>query len=591
TVEQWLSGKPFNIDERIKEMENPAPLTPEQDQARWESTAKALRGFMGVEGWQIHQRLFLVLSRLDAAIAKASLILKDPFQRMEQGVEAALREHPSDEGLWGLGFSFENLASIIDPEALLASLEPPPHAPWPPEPACGPLVMAFARRDDWAGLEDLAARAFARGMNPAVALYQGQDFRVRMIRSWGSVRFVALVHLGRKDEAAGFVKELRAQAGSAWQDIASDDLARPLEYNLGKDDPLVQSLRAAKDDKAPPDPPKLAFPPVPHLALLGHPAWERAWKGLAANSAFDAWEPGEELGWQPLKPKEEQALRVDLGPEPRWVLLRGEELLASGTELPRPAFLADRLRAEGLPYLEQLDAFIRTHPDHLEAREARMEALRGRMPNERLEATLLGDARATLAPFLQGAEVRLPADWKPRKELWAPAARRVLPELEAHLRRWPERKGLWEAWLDWAQVSADPPSPARMMESLAIWKTRTGGGAGPLPDAVLEAVSKHLVEEERWKDLADWCRAFWEGGVRDELARLALPLPGGRRQDRDRRGEQTQFYSRAVLNPYRTALEKLGRIAQLRVFLDDVKSADPSLARTLTASSTPPHPG
>lgn len=571
------------------------PTPPDQDQAQWGPAVLALNGLMGVEGWTGQRQLFLGMFALRVGGVKHSALMRDPLRRLRQGIEAALVQHPSDYRLWAAWNALWEMSQDSDPRALLQSLEGAPRQPWPPLASSDALGEAFVAQQDWTGLESFATEAYAQGMAPSVRIYQDKEYTLALVSNWGFWRVLALAKQGRETEAQGFVKDLRSLVGSRWPEYASAGLAPSLALYLGKDDALVQSLVAAKDEKAPPDPPKPVFPPVPHLALLGHPAWERAWNGYPALSAFDAWEPGEELGWQPLKLADEKVLRARMGwgAEPRWALLRGERVLASGTELPKPAFLADRLRAEGLPYLEQLDAFIRTHPDHMEAREARMEALRSRMPNERLEATLLEDARATFEPFHPGAGSVMPmvADWKPRRELWEPAARRVLPELEARLRRWPERKELWEAWLDWAQVSADPPSPARMMGSLAIWKTRTGGGAGPLPDGVLAVVSKHLQDEERWKDLADWCRAFWEGGVRDELARLALPLPGGGRRDHERRGQQAVLYTRALLVPYRAALEKLGRAAQLRAFLEEVKATDPSLARNLTASASSPHPG
>lgn len=568
------------------------PTPPDQDQAQWGPVAAALDGLMGAEGWTERPDLFYDMVSLRVGGVKNSALMRDPLRRLRQGIEEALRQHPSDPHLWESWSAIWDLAPDADPRALLQGLEAMPRQPWPPLASAGPLSQAFTAQQDWVGLEALASRAYAQGMDPGIRLYQPPEFAFGLVSQWGSTRLLALAKQGRATEAQGFVKELRSAMGRLWPEYASTALASSLEFDFGKDDPLVQSLVAAKNEPPPPDPPKAAFPPVLHFALLGHPAWERAWKGYASLSVFDTWEPGEELNWQPLKPKEERALRARMGwgAEPCWALLRGDQVLASGTELPKPSFLADRLRAEGVPYLEQLDAFIRTHPDHLEAREARMDALRSRMPNERLEAVLLEDAKATLKPFHPGSGSVMPMvdDWTPRKELWEPAARHVLPELEARIRRWPEREQLWKTWLDWAQVSGDPPSPTRFMEGLDIWRTRRSIGAGPLPDGVLIAVSEHLKADERWKDLADWCRAFWEGGVRAELARLASPLSGGRREERELRDLHRDIYTRTLIQPYRAALEKLGRTAQLKVFLQDAKDADPSLVIDLTTSSTPP---
>lgn len=566
------------------------PTPPDQDQAQWGPAVFALNGLLGVEGWSDQQDLFFGVTALRVGGVKNSALMRDPLRRLRQGTEAALRRHPSDYMLWAAWNALWELSPDSDPQALLQSLDGAPRQPWPPLASADSVGEAFVAKQDWTGLESIASQAYAQAMDPLVRLYQGDGFVERMISSWGFWRVLALAKQRREVEAQGVVKELRSLSGSRWPVYADTRFAPSLEFYLGKEDALVKSLWAARGEKTPPDPPKLAPPLALHLALVGHPAWERDWNGYATQSAFDAWEPSEEVSWVPLKPQDERALRARLGwgSEPHWILLRGDGLLASSTALPTPAFLADRLRAEGLPYLEQLDAFIRTHPDHLEAREARMELLRRRMPNERLEATLLDDARATLKPFLQSEQAHLPVAWTPRKELWEPVARRMVPELEARLQRWPERVELWEAWLDWAEASKQRPSPTRFMQGLSIWKTRIRGGAGPLRDQVLAAVSKHLTDEARWQDLAEWCQAFWEGGVRDELARLALPLPVGGRRDRERRGEQVELYTRALLAPYRLALEKLGRDAQLRTFLEEVKTVDPTIAKKLTASATPP---
>lgn len=559
------------------------PTPPVQDQAEWGPVAEALRGVMRVDGWQDQPNHFLMLIALQVGGAKASAILKGPLGRFQQGMADALRAHPSDSRLWEAWGTTDYLVGGSDPGSVLEDLTAPPHSPWPPIAAASYLDYSYSQRKDWIGLEALANRAYVQALSPEVRDFQGARFPFAVAVSWGLARLHALAEQGREAEALAFIQELRAQVGSRWPEWSSQSLAPSLAYYLGKEGAIVQAIQASSKEKAPPDPAKPAPRPPLHLALSGHPAWERDWMGYAARSAFDGW-GRDELDWSPLKAPEEQALRARMGwgAEPRWVLARGEEVLASGTTLPTPSFLADRLRAEGAPYLEQLDAFIRVHPDHLEARESRMKALRARMPQERLEATLLEDARTTRQAFHPGTGVK--ADWTPRKELWAPAAARELRDLEDRIRRWPERASLWEAWMDWAQVSAAPPSPARLMAGLAIWKTRLDAGAGPLPSEVLRIVSKHLREEGRWADLADWCQACWEGGVREWLSHTQPSAA----QDKGRNA--SEIYATVVVIPYRIALEKLDRVAQLRAFDEDLRDINPMLAKRVTASSTPPRP-
>ncbi|HET8900796.1 MAG TPA: hypothetical protein VFM84_02560, partial [Holophagaceae bacterium] len=312
---------------------------PDQDQAQWSSAVTALNGLMGVEGWTGQRQLLFGVIALRVGGVKSSALMRDPLRRLRQGIEAALRQHPSDFRLWATWNTLWELSQDADPRAVLQSLEGAPRQPWPPLASADALGEAFVGQQDWTGLESFASEAYDQAMAPPVRLYQDNSFTVAMISNWGFWRVLALAKQGRETEAQSFVKELRSLAGPRWPGYVSVRFAPSLEFYLGKDNALVQSLIAAKDEKAPPEAPKPAFPPVPHLALLGHPAWERAWNGYAALSVFDTWEPGEELGWQPLKPKDEKALRARMGwgAAPRWALLRGEEVLASGTELPKPS--------------------------------------------------------------------------------------------------------------------------------------------------------------------------------------------------------------------------------------------------------------
>ncbi|HET8714490.1 MAG TPA: hypothetical protein VFM16_01610, partial [Holophagaceae bacterium] len=530
-----------------------------------------------VEGWAMHRKLPEIVVRLDVGGARGSLLMRDLLQRLRRGVEAALRQDPGSRQLWWTWSNLSDLAPGGDAEHLVEDLDPLPRTPWPPIDAADPLGRALAKAERWPELEALAARAYAQGLDPALSPYLSGRNRLVLVQNWGFWRVLALVRMERRDEASGVIKELRAQCGQVWPDFGGRWLPNSLAYYLGEDDPLLLGLRAARDEPPPPDPPKAA-PPLPlRLILLGHPAWEKAWIRYASLSAFDAWGP-EELDWKPLQPAEEAALRSQMawGSESRWALMRGPEVLASGSSLPPPAALADQLRAEGIPYLERLTIYLRDHPDRLDAREARLEELRGRMPNERLEALLLQDAHLSLHPFDpgKGRPLQGTGDWIPRKELWGPAAPKAMVELEARLRRWPERQDLWQAWFDWNAVRIAPASPVVLAQNLPIWKTRFDGGAGPLPEGVLTTGIQACMASGRLETLAEWCRYFWEGGVRDHLARKAS----------GRGGEQAMAYT------YALALQSLGRIPELRALREDVQTFDPELAASLIASSRPPRP-
>ncbi|HEU4951372.1 MAG TPA: hypothetical protein VFT46_05440 [Holophagaceae bacterium] len=591
-VERRLSGGP--LLER-KDLEQAPPLSPEQDEARWAPAREALEGFLRVDGWATHWKLPEIVVRLDVGGVRGSLLMQDPLQRLRRGIEEALRRDPGSRHLW---FVWSNLLDPTpggDTEGLLKDLDPLPRAPWPPIDAADPLGRSLAKAERWPELEALATRAYTQGLDPALSPYLSGPARLALVQRWGFWRVLALLRMDRRDDAAGVIKELRAECGSEWPDFGGRWLGASLAYYLGPDDPILSELKAAKDGPSPPDPPKPAVPLPLRLVLVGHPGWENAWQRYPGLSAFDPWEPEQELSWKALQPAEEAALRARLGwgQESRWALLRGPEVLASGTSLPSPSVLADRLRSEGKPYLEQLNGFIRAHPDRLDARRARLEELRGRMPNERLEAPLLEDARLSLLPFApgRGTPFRETGDWTPRKQLWSPAAPKALVALEARLRHWPGRRDLWQAWFDWNAVMEHPSSPVVVLDGLPIWRTRFDRGAGPLSSIILTLGSSELNAQGRWKELADWCARFWEGGARDALRRLAAAGGGAEGRPPELVWNGREELREGLLVPYRTALEKLGRTGQLRAFLQELNDLDPSLADSLTASSTPPRPG
>ncbi|HJU82770.1 MAG TPA: hypothetical protein VJ600_01030 [Holophagaceae bacterium] len=582
------TGDPDRVDLGSFDQDQ-VPTDPTQDEARWGPMARALHGLMEVDGWTEWGGLGSAALGLRIGGARGSGVLKPEFERLRQEVESALRRSPSSDSLWLAWSTASALGEVGDPQALLASMEPAPGQPWPPLAASDALGDALTAREDWAGLEHLAAQAMARALTPEVMAGQdARDFLIEVLGAWAPLRMRALMRLDRIEDASGLVSEARSLAGRRWPFLSRalraeaiavladyrDPQAKPEGKGAG---PALPPALAELLDRSPvPDPPKPTLPPPLNLALVGQPDWAKAFQSLRTSAALDPWEPAEELGWTALDARRATALRARMGwgSEPRWVLLRGEELLESGTTLPEPRALADRLRAHGLPHLEQLDAFLRRHPDHEEARLARLEMLAARMPNQRLEARLLEDARTTLAPFPSNDLVALLGSgaWKPVKELWEPAALKVLPALEARLQSWPEDAEAWLAFVDWSALGPRRESPAALLATLPVWKTRARGGAGPLPDEVGMAVALRLQALGRWEPLAAWGRTFWEGGLR---AQAKADARSGRRPGAvlARWGD---LEKRLVL-PYRQALQELDRVAELRALEEDLREIKGSL--------------
>jgi hypothetical protein len=198
---------------------------------------------------------------------------------------------------------------------------------------------------------------------------------------------------------------------------------------------------------------------------------------------------------------------------PRWALLRGETLLASGTQCPAAEDLASLLSREAPSRLQFLDRFLEQHPAHQQAHAARLKLLMTRMPEPRLEPRLAADARATCLPsvVMMGAEYLdfgPDAPWKPDEALWQWSAQQVLPQVEAQLRSWPSHAGLWRSWLAWARFHPAHPSPVALADTLPLWGDRDAW-VGPLPMEVHLAVAAELRRTRAYPQLAAWMEAAW----------------------------------------------------------------------------------
>lgn len=555
------------------------PLTQgelEVEQRLWRKATETLAGLRKVEGWVDHPRLAEAIVRVGWGRAEEGEgeLLQAPLREVRLEVERVLSRRPGQSPLWG---AWGHLA-LFDPQssagALLSALSPLPGGPPLPVGAADPLRTYFWLKEDWAGAEQLS-RQVLQTVWPKAQGWTRMELRQRQdsLAAWVPLGAMGLANQGRVQEALDLVEQARQVVGPAWT-----RLLRGTRIAVGlslRDESRREAFRAIYRQPALPDPPVAPDPPALRAVLLGVPGWKGAWDRLRRHEAFDAF-GGAELQWVDLPAKEQTALRRarEWNDAPRWVLLRGEDVVATGTGLPRAEALADAARAEGRPRLEVLRDFVAAHPDHDEARDQLQAALANRMPHPRLEVQLLAQAARTLKPFR--VENLEQADggqgWKPLPELWQGPARRALPALEARLRRWPESLELWQAWLDWAAVADTAPDPAALLASLPIWKTRARGGPGPLPSDIVLKVLLDLRDAQRWEALAGWCRAVWEGGLHAQLkaafgAPQDAPGEGGRGQEVVRLGQ-------VVVAAFDLALDRLGRtgeLARLRAEVADLR--------------------
>jgi len=313
------------------------------------------------------------------------------------------------------------------------------------------------------------------------------------------------------------------------------------------------------------------------LALLGEPEWSPLWGSLQAAKEFDDFSPADELSWAVLSDPEQQRIRL-LGKvevSSGWVLLDGDEVIAQGSTVPSAPALSSIIQSIRTPRLTALDAFIRSHPDRLDARNLRLEALRSRMPHPRLEARLLDDARLISSSFHPSRE------WKRSDARWETEAKRVLPMLEDRLRRWPDSLDAWTLWLDWSEVHPGNPAPGRLINFLPSWRSHPlpGRAQVPLPMPVFKLVAERLKARGAWPALSDWCKAFWESGIRERVSlivRTAGEMPDNRRP---RWETMLREQVRTCVVPYQEALGAAQRTLELSRLNAELEVIRPGLSR------------
>lgn len=365
-------------------------------------------------------------------------------------------------------------------------------------------------------------------------------------------RTAAQAQLGRWPEAAAAAQELRRWAGPSWGNVG-----RTLGHYFG---PRAGDRPAepAKSEGAPQSfldllaLPPLEPPPAPapkplRFLIWGRPAWAEGWKALRQMPPLGDWATDELRDEVPAEADEAYLQRLGL-PAAGWAVFRGTtELLVRGDGPPDPRTLALKLGAVAPSRLQVLDAFLRQHPDHLDARRERFALLRPRMPQPEFEERLMEDAALAGIPLDFGPE----ASWIRNVEGWRSRVRRVLPEVEAALHRWPGNAALWRQWVGWSAFLSPRPSALAMAEDLSIFGNRSEWKAG-LPVAAHEAIAAEFLRSRRYEDMADWFLEAWKGVLARTLHSRTNPPPEARPQDA------------VIYESLGAALKPLGRAADLR---------------------------
>ncbi len=512
------------------------PLAHGQLEAMFRELVEALPLFAQVPHWWEKEDFPLrrLTPRLDAELPAA---FTEAIVRMREQLRAELEQDPGDDNLWELWSGYAR-ATGQEARTILDSALPAPGQAWPPENLVSSLADGHVASGDWAGMLRTmnALKATATRLPADADAWDATRYALALLEIQ---RARALARLDRWEESAGAVGEARFLAGQRWRGFLASFLRRGIPQAYGERQSIYEPF--LEGDPLP-DPPMPPAAPRLRLLRLGAPAWAAAWAALPRTPELAPWGPNE-LVYEPAPAERELGLRAQHGwSGPRWALLAGQDLLASGDAPPAARDLAARL-ADLPSRLQRLDRFIERHPRHRAARRLRLELLRARMPNPHLEPQLAEDAR------LLKARVKADPTWTPEPGLWQWSAEQVLPDLEADLEHWPDRAETWRAWLAWAKLHPREPSVVLLARRLPLWGVEASWSSR-LPAEVHKAVAAELREGGRFEDLRQWFQAAWDG--LDKQARRRGPAPTWLRTLRRAQKE-------AIVDPLREALITLRR--------------------------------
>jgi hypothetical protein len=423
-------------------------------------------------------------------LAQQSAMHQDLLKRMSRQVLAALAADPANPRLQANLAFFLPVLGLEDAERLVADLawvNPLPGQAWPPLPLIHAQAEYLRRQNRWSELLS-QTQAWSK---PLDRLFLDAGAWDRQVRREGTLRaYGAAARTWQEGWTTllGGLEELRQQSGGTYPELAT--LA--IRWSL------------------------LPKPPDPFLVELGKVA---TLPPLAAPAMPQPWPP-----WrvEVREPEARASLRASFDGNPRlaqW--LPSEYLLARTPALPRAwrASLGEATRAEGatLPLAETLGDTLAAgrpgrlwvasdraalQPEGLGPRRQRSALLLQRLPCRVLEPLLAED----LAQTLLGADL---ATKDPDENLWFTEARRAVPALEAHLRRWPMDGERWAALAFWTSFVPLHRGPMELAERLP---TVQQGLTFPLclPAGIHFQVGEQLQRRQAWVHLRGWCEPVWE---------------------------------------------------------------------------------
>jgi len=514
--------------------------------------------------------------------------MDEVIQRLQAAIPRLLSQDPDSRSLW---LSTYFLSTQADPmhgmqvrKDLLAALDPLPGHPWPPI-FLSDFLIGFSL--DPEETFRVASVALARSLEPRMTAKLGRARVVQALGAWGAVQLQCLLLRRKPEEAGALVASLRNQSGKGWPQVSAQ-LGQAISEVISQmdDEKEIDEQRlVSKEQEAglrqilrepPPADPQVPEPTTLRLALLESASNGLDWGKLQIHPLLTPWGPNE-LSWQPLTRTESSGLRERHGwpKEQRWLLLQRDQVLASGPGMPTVNVIEAALRGQGAPELEVLGAFIKAHPERLDARRARLAMIRPRLPNPRLEKLFLEDLE-------NSGEPTGPLPFEPNPVLWAPVARRVGLRVAEQLRHWPFSSSGWASYASWSRHDARLQRPAALLSDLEIWPRQLGQRLpGPLPIAASRAVVEVLRTQGRFDELDAWMEALWDGGLETWMTQWAA-LPALARRQQGGPLDRVAPEVGKMISAWGEALSKQGKKPRLAALGQRLEALRPGLSALLS---------
>lgn len=503
----------------------------------------------------------------------------DAVKQLFSVVPKLLARDPESRILWSVRkFARREGGDSEDGPALLASMEGVPGSAWPPHFLANHVRKWY--RNDPTMLAEVGRTQVQPNLHPSFIARWGLPHVLKTLETWGELHLEGLLLQGKFEESLAYLNWMRLQTGRHWPDLGTTltkvlHLIAPESRNGSptKEIGLPWSPIQKKEfldslSSVPlPDPILPSLEPL-RLVLLDGGFYKEEWGRLRAHPALATWDASE-LIWTPLKQEEERRLieRYEWPSMVRWVLLKGDQVLASQAYFPTIDTIQNALTAQGPCRLDILNAWIKSHPDRMDGRRTRMDLVRSRIPNPDLERVFLDD--------LEALEVGPgPLRFKPNPDLWEPSARRIASKLAERISHWPFNEGAWKAYVEWSYLFTSLPRPSSVLDGLETFPRQLGVRLpGPIPAHLCQALVKMLEEQERFQEVDAWMQIVWDRGLKSWL-RTWSSLPQLAPSSQGGWFDQAAPDVRSLLSSWGKSMEKTGRVKakeSIRWELDSIK--------------------